>query len=45
MENQTTLDLLTELSVDYAQGDHVGSPEPALDLLQVTSRSSPLSTS
>jgi diguanylate cyclase (GGDEF)-like protein/PAS domain S-box-containing protein len=64
VENQTTLELLTELGVDYAQGDHVGSPEPALDLLgperrpsvgrpstapstqsQVTSRSSPLSTS
>ncbi len=64
VENRTTLNLLTELGVDYAQGDHVGSPEPALDLLgterrpsagrpstapstqsQVTSRSSPLSTS
>ena len=64
VENEGTLELLTALGVDYAQGDHVGVPAPALDLLgterrasvgrpstapstqsQVTSRSSPLSTS
>ena len=45
VENQGTLELLTELGVDYAQGDHIGVPAPAIDLLQVTSRSSPVSTS
>jgi diguanylate cyclase (GGDEF)-like protein/PAS domain S-box-containing protein len=45
VEDGPTLELLAELGVDYAQGDHVGRPAPALDLLQVTSRSSPLSTS
>jgi EAL domain-containing protein (putative c-di-GMP-specific phosphodiesterase class I) len=45
VEDQATLDLLAELGVDYAQGEHVGAPAPALDLLQVTSRRSPVSTS
>ena len=36
---------MAELGVDYAEGDHIGVPAPVLDPLQVTSRSSPLSTS
>ena len=34
VEDEGTLGLLAELGVDYAQGDHVGVPRPALDLLQ-----------
>ena len=33
VEDEGTLRLLTELGVDYAQGDHIGRPAPALDLL------------
>ena len=33
VEDEGTLRQLTELGVDYAQGDHVGRPAPALDLL------------
>ena len=45
VEDERTRELLAELGVDYAQGDHVGVPRPALDLLQTTSRRSPVSTS
>jgi diguanylate cyclase (GGDEF)-like protein/PAS domain S-box-containing protein len=45
VQDEETLGLLSQLGVDYAQGDYVGVPAPALDLLQVTSRSVPVSTS
>ncbi len=34
VEDEGTLRQLAELGVDYAQGDHVGRPAPALDLLR-----------
>jgi diguanylate cyclase (GGDEF)-like protein/PAS domain S-box-containing protein len=40
VEDRATLGLLTDLGVDYAQGDHVGSPAPALDLLGTAPRPS-----
>lgn len=31
VENQTTLDLLKEMGVDFAQGYHIGKPSPAMN--------------